>query len=393
LYLPRLLLLVALGTLTLSMTGIPQMVRAADPFELNVILPMTGGAAFLGQSEATTFKVVESIVNNSGGIKGRPLKFTILDDQTSPQVAVQLANQLIAKKVAVFLGPGVSAMCGAVAGVLAKTTVDYCLSPAIHPPAGSYQFSASISTGDLAVMSVRYFRLKGWTNMALLSTTDATGQDIDRQVAAALALPENRIVKLVAHEHFAGSDVTVAAQIARIKSSNPQALIVWATGTPFPNALHGVRDGGLEVPVLTGSGNMSIQQLESMASFLPSTLLFAGNRSMAPEGTLPGPVKDAQIKYFDAFKAVGMKPDFGNSINWDATMIVVDALRKYGPDATAEQIHDFIENLHSWPGTNGIYDFRDGSQRGIGSLGGLVLRWDPVKKDYTVMSRAGGYLK
>jgi branched-chain amino acid transport system substrate-binding protein len=389
----RLLLLPVLGAFVLSLTGAPRMVRAADPYELNVILPMTGGAAFLGQSESTTYKVVESIVNSSGGLKGRPLKFTILDDQSNPQVSVQLASQLIAKKVPVFLGPSVSAMCGAVSGLVTKGTVAYCYSPAIHPPAGSYQFSASISTQDLAAISVRYFRLKGLTNLALITSTDATGADFDRQMDAAMALPENRNVKLLVREHFGGGDVTVAAQIARIKASNPQALIAWTTGTPLATALHGVRDGGLEVPVLTSSSNMNVAQLESMATFLPSTLLFPGNRAVAPEGTLPGPIKDAQTKYFGAFKALGMKPDFGNAINWDATMIVVDALRKYGPDATSEQIHNFIENLHGWPGTNGLYDFRDGSQRGIGQLGALVLRWDPAKRDYTVMSRPGGFLK
>jgi branched-chain amino acid transport system substrate-binding protein len=268
-----------------------------------------------------------------------------------------------------------------------------CYSPAIHPPAGSYQYSASISTGDLAVMAVRYFRLKGWRNVALLTTTDATGQDFDRQMTAAMALKENAGVKLVAHEHYGPTDVSLAAQVSRIKAATPAAMIIWATGAPFPNALHAVHDGGLEIPVLTGSGNMSTPVLESVTAFLPATLLFAGNRNMVLEGTLPGPVKDAQIKYFAAFKALGQKPEFGNAVVWDATMIAVEALRKLGPDATAEQIHDYIGSLHSWPGTLGIYDFRDGSQRGIGSLGGLVLKWEPAKKDYTAVSRAGGYLQ
>ena len=52
-----------------------------------------------------------------------------------------------------FLGPSVSAMCGAVAGVLTKSTVNYCYSPAIHPPPGSYQFLCTV--GDHAQLGMR----------------------------------------------------------------------------------------------------------------------------------------------------------------------------------------------------------------------------------------------
>jgi branched-chain amino acid transport system substrate-binding protein len=384
--------LAALALLTLLATTLPPVASAADPYEINVILPMTGGAAYLGQSESTSYRVIESIVNKSGGIKGRPVKFAILDDQSNPQISLQLASQIVAKGVPVFLGPAVSAMCGAITGLVAKGPVAYCYSPAIHPAAHSYQFSASINTYDLAAISVRYFRLMGWTNFALITSTDATGQDFDHQIDAVLALPENRSIHSVAREHFGNTDLTVAAQIARIRASAPQALLAWTTGTPLATVLHGAQEAGLDLPVLTSPSNMNFAQLDSLASVRPKTLLFPGTRAEAPAGTRPGPIKDMQDQYLKAFKALGMRPDHGNSVNWDATMIVIDALRKYGTDATAEQIHDFIENLHGWAGTNGLYDFRDGSQRGIGQLGALILRWNPSEKAYDVASRPGGYL-
>ena len=70
-----------------------------------MILSLTGVAAFLGRSAQRDFERVETYVNAHGGIKGRPIKFVISDDQTSPQVAVQLTNQLIAKNVPLMLGP------------------------------------------------------------------------------------------------------------------------------------------------------------------------------------------------------------------------------------------------------------------------------------------------
>ena len=75
---------------------------------------------------------------------------------------------------------------------------------------------------------------------------------------------------------------------------------------------------------------------------------------------------------------------------WDPLMIVLSAYQKLGTNATADQMHDYIETLHGFAGVNGLYDFRDGGQRGIGSQAIVVDRWDPVKKTFLVLSRPGG---
>jgi branched-chain amino acid transport system substrate-binding protein len=208
-----------------------------------------------------------------------------------------------------------------------------------------------------------------------------------------MALPENRDVKIVAHEHFSIGDVSVAAQIAKIKAANPQVLIAYTTGTPFGTVLHGAHDGGLDIPIAGANSNMSYEQLGGYASFMPPALYFAGMRAMVQAGTGPGPIKDAQTRYFNAFKADKYKPQFANNLVWDGTKLVVEALMAVGPTATAEQLHSYIENLHSWAGINGIYDFRSGDQRGIGQLAALMYQWDPAKNEFVVVSKPAGHVK
>jgi branched-chain amino acid transport system substrate-binding protein len=130
------------------------------------------------------------------------------------------------------------------------------------------------------------------------------------------------------------------------------------------------------------------------AGFVPSKLYFIATRGIAPDANLrPGPIMDAQKIYFATFKAAHIRPDFATSLAWDPASILVDALRKLGPGATAEQLHGYIESLHSWAGIDGIYDFRDGSQRGIGQNALVVYHWDIPAGTFTVASRAGGNLK
>jgi hypothetical protein len=82
-----------------------------------------------------------------------------------------------------------------------------------------------------------------------------------------------------------------------------------------------------------------------------------------------------------------------NAIGWDPTMIVIDAYRHIGPDATADQLRDYVDNLHGYAGTSGVYDFGDPEQRGL-TINALVIdKWDPATQDFVPASRPGGYLK
>src|SRR6185437_5236389 len=191
----------------------PLPAQAAEPYAINVILPLTGGGAFLGKGEQQSLQLAEKAVNDTGGIKGRPLQFIFHDDETSPQVGVQLANTILATKPKVVLGSTLVAICRAIVPLMEGNAVNYCFSPGLHPAAGSYAFTASVSTLDLIDAMVRYFRMKGWTRVVMLFSTDATGQDAENGVKSVLARPENKDMKIVAAAHFNVSDVSVSAQM------------------------------------------------------------------------------------------------------------------------------------------------------------------------------------
>jgi branched-chain amino acid transport system substrate-binding protein len=365
-----------------------------EPYEINAVIPLTGGGAFLGKAYAETFRAVEKLVNSTGGIQGHPLKFVTADTQTSGQVDVELVNSLIAKKVPVFIDGAPSTVClPSIPLVVNNGPVDYCLSPVIRPPAGSYVFSTNASTFDLSSVAVRYLRERGWKRIAMITSTDSTGQEYDRQIATVLAQPENRDVQLVAHEHFNPSDISVNAQLTRLKSANAQAVLAYTTGTPLGTVLRGLNDAGFVAPIITLNSNMSYAQMSAYASFLPKELYFTTLRSGTPEGTSRGPLHDAEMAYLKAYRAIEVRPDVGDVLAYDPTMIIVSALRHLGTHATAQQIRDYILNLHGFIGANGVYDFSSGDQRGIGQNSIVVARWAPEKSTWVQVSRPRGVLK
>lgn len=375
--------LILAGALALAWAPLPA--RAVDPYDVYVLLPLSGYLSFYSKSQLQVFAAIEDNVNKTGGIQGRPVHFVIQDDQSDPKVDVELANQIIAKGVPVMLGPTNTSQCNALIPLVKNGPVIYCFTPGPHPPPGGFAFAFGSTSKYVISASMRYFHDAGLKKIAAIVTTDATGQEGDLAIAAAIA--EHPDMQLVDEEHFNPDDITVAAQISRIEASNPQALIVYTTGKPFGTALRSIKDAGLTIPIFSTNGNLTYAQMQQYAQILPKDLIFPGGPFHAP-GQYHGPQRAAIDAFFR--ELAGAKPDWGHNNCWDPTMIVVSALRKFGPSATAIQIRNYIANLQGFPGINGQYDFKAEPQRGLQRDATVMVKWDPVKNDWYPVSRAGG---
>lgn len=376
--------------LALLLGGAPLGAAAAETYELHAILPLTGGAAFLGKEEADAMHVIEGVVNKSGGIRGQTLKFVIDDDQTNPQVTVQLTNALLARKVPLFLGSSLAATCGPQLPLVKDGPLQYCLSPSVHPAAGGYTFSANYATDDIFAVAMRYFRERGLRRIAVLNGTDATGIDADHMIDGLVKAPENKAISVVAYEHYNLTDITVSAQIARIKAANPQALIVYTTGTPMATVLRGLQESGLDIPILTSAGNMIYPQMDAYKPFMPKELLFIGPPVFGVDAVTDRAMKKQIGDFYVAFRAAGFRPDQIHAFMWDVVGLVVDAIRTVGPNATAAQYRDKLAGTRDWTGVFGKYDFRAVPQRGLGPAWMTVERWDIPRDTWVAVSRPGG---
>jgi branched-chain amino acid transport system substrate-binding protein len=385
----RKLLVVALAAAMCMARPVPA--AAVDPYDIDVIVAQTGIAAFIGQQEAQALHALEPVVNRTGGIHGRPVHFVIVDEASTPTVALQLANQMFARQTPVIIGPSLTADCDAVMAAAKNGPVVYCLAPSVEPAAGSYGFSSGVGTAQLTLAALRYLSGLGLKRIALISSTDATGQHGAEKIRDNLRLPESRGISLVADEHFATSDVSVAAQASRIKAANPQAVIAWTTGTPSGTVLRNLHDAGLDVPVVLNAGNIVRSQILQYTSFLPTDLVFTGLRFMDPGRVAPGPIRQAQIEFADALKAQNISPpEISMNFAWDTARVVVDALRHLPEHPTATQVRDYIEQLHGFAGTNSLLDYRDGSQRGVSNDAVIIVKWNPRTQGLPAVSGAGG---
>ena len=376
--------------LAIALVFFPAPVPAADTQIVPVILPVTGPGAFVASVEVNALNIAEGMINKGGGIRGRQIKFEVADDQSDPAVAVQLFNAQIVKKVPFVLGSSLSATCNAMAALAKDGPLVYCFSPGIRPVAGTYVYSAGVDAGSFLRVGTRYLRDRGLNRVAILTSTDATGQDADRAIDAVFAAPENKSLTIVDREHFNPTDINVAAQMSRFHASGANVIIGWATGAPFGTILRGVRDAGLDVPVMSTPGNMLAVQLRQYKTIMPKELIFPNLRSfLTPDQTANGPVKNNLTRFYDLFKAAGLQPSGAGQV-WDQILIMLSAQQKLGFDASPAQVRDYVNTLKGWVGINGLYDFQKYPQRGIGDDALAVLRWDPAAEIGIPLTQAGG---
>jgi branched-chain amino acid transport system substrate-binding protein len=365
-------------------------VGAADPYDINVVIPMTGGAAFVGKEISNALHVVEDEANKTGGIRGRPVRFVVADDQTNPQVAVQVTSTIIANKAPVFLGSALAAMCNAQAALAKDGPLMYCFSPSINPTAGSYVFSGMYASDDLNAVSIRYLRERGLRKIALLNGTDASGQEAEHALIAIAHESENSSVSLVAIERFNLSDISIAAQVARIKAAGAQAIVTFVSTAALGTVLHDITDAGLDIPIVTSTSNASYAQLQTYRTNMPKELLFAAPPILAPDQISDIAVRRSVQHVADVFKAAGIRAGNLQALAWDVAQITITALQQVGPNATPEQLRVAIAGLRGWYGGMGRYDFRAVPQRGLVQNSLVMVRWDPTSSSFVAVSQPGG---
>jgi branched-chain amino acid transport system substrate-binding protein len=372
------------------LVGLAPIVSAADePLTINVIVSLTGPAAFAGVQDKESIQVYENMINKSGGVRGRLVHFQIWDDQSSPQVALQLANGIIDKHVQLILGPAVTGTCAAIEPVVRNSgPVEYCLSPGLQPQKGTFVFSGSRSLDATLLAEARFLNDKSYNRIGILTATDASGQAGSH--ALYNAVPSFRALQIIDEEKFAPTAIALNAEISKIMQLKPQCIFIFATGPAFATALRGLKDAGVDLPVFTSSANLNKDQLAQYSAFLPKDLYFDGFPFQVGVPIGSAGQRNANAAFVAAFKAAGVVPTTTSAYAWDPTSIVISALKQAGPDATSAQIRDYIATLHDFGGVNGTYDFRSGDQHGLGIDSVVVVKWSPAAGAVTAASQPGG---
>ncbi|ALG86127.1 ABC transporter substrate-binding protein [Gordonia phthalatica] len=354
---------IALASITaVSACALPSSVDDGK-LTIGLVTSQTGPASQLGIGELQGARLAIDEINKNGGVNGKAVELITADDQSNPSQTVLQVRKMLGR-VDGIVGPSTSGPCKAIQELVATAKiVDYCLSPGVRPKSDGWQWSASVSTEDLAVALVEYWKAQGITKIGLLSSTDSSGSDGAKAVKAAIAGEPGMV--LTAASTFIPDAVSVTAQLGQIARTAPQGLVVWATGAGAGVAFQGLRLVGLHVPVATTDGNLTHAFVDRIKAFLPDPLLIPATRDFwAPEALPSDEVRTIEETYHGDYQAAFNElPDFGPGVAYDGVRLLVEALRRANGDS--EKARTELEGIKDFPGVVGNYQFSPGDRRGL----------------------------
>lgn len=340
-------------------------------YKIGLIVSQTGSGSQLGVGELQGAQLAVDRLNSKGGINGHPVKLVTADDQSNPAQAVLAARRML-NQVDAIVGPSLSGPCKAVLPLAQSAKlVNYCLSPGVKPAAGGWQWSSSASTEDLAIRLLEYWKSKGITKIGLISTTDSSGVDGDKNTKAAA---KKVGVDVVADASYSNDAVSVTSQLQTISSAQPQALVVWSSGAAAGVAFKGAKEMGLQLPVGTTDANLTYSFLKRVKDYLPETLLIPSTQDFWWRNSDRGPdAQGLEQEYHDGFSTrFGAQPDFGPGVAFDAVTVTAQAVGQAGGDPG--RARDVLQNLRDFTGVVGTYSFTPKDHRGLTKNDVAVVR-------------------
>ncbi len=341
---------------------------AKEPYKIGAVFSITGVGSFLGEPEKRTAEMIAEDVNKQGGINGHPLELIILDDESDATKCNLAVKRLIKRdRVPVVIGPSRSGESLAVAGVAEEAHVPLIACAAsykIVTPIENRKWVFKVAGSDSHVVGKMYDYMKahGITKIGIM--TDSSGYGASGREELVRLAPEEGIT-ILADERFGPKDTDLSAQMTKIRSTNPQAVVNWSIGPTQVLAVKTWRNLGMDsIPLFQshGFGNLKNVELAGKAAegvLLPLARVNVG--SLLPDSQ---PQKKVIMKYTEEYEARYKEPvsSFGGHA-WDSMHLAMDALAAVGPDPA--KIRDHIEKTKGFVGMHGIFNMSPKDHNGL----------------------------
>ena len=346
--------------------ALPGHVLADDTIKVGAVLSVTGPASFLGEPEKNTVLMMVDEVNAAGGLLGKKLEAVILDDETDVNKAVLGAQRLIRMdKVVAVLGPTTSGNTLAIMQNVAAAEVpmiSFSAAEKIVSPVNPWIFKNPQSDRHAVARILEHAKGRGYKKLAILTVSDGFGQ-AGREVLKEL-VPAGGF-ELMADEVYGPKDTDMTAQLTKIKSVSPDAVICWGTN-PGPAVVAKNRvQLGMTTPLYMSHGVASKKFIELAGEAAEGLMLPAGKLIVAAQLPDSDPQKKVLMDYTKMYDEKFHQPvsTFGGH-GWDGVMLFAEAVKKAG-SAEPKAVRDSLEKIKDFVGVGGIFSFSPTDHNGL----------------------------
>lgn len=332
---------------------------AAQDIRIGGLLETSGFIASLGTPGLEGAQLAVEQVNAAGGINGRRIQFINVNSESDNTKTVSGFKRLIEQdRVVAVVGPMSSGSVFAVADSVESARIPMIANGAsrgIVQPPEKRRFTFLAPLTDVVVQSVMFrdMQTKGIKKIAILNSDVAfgtSGRDSLEKGAGGYG------ITVVARETFGNADTDMTPQLTKIRASDAEATVIWATGPGLAISTKNHRALGIKTPLYLAhsSNDFNFLRLAGDAAngvLLPSSKIYV---------TAALPASDPQKAVVERFvrdyeKKYGKPPATFAGNGYDATMMLVEAIRKAGTDPV--KLRDAIESTRDYVGVTALYSY------------------------------------
>lgn len=334
-------------------------VGLAQEIKIGGLLETSGFVASLGQPGLDGAQLAVDQVNAAGGINGRKVALINVNSESDNTKTVSGAKRLLEQdNVVAVIGPMSSGSAFAVADTMERAKVPMIANGAsrgiVQPPeTRKFMFLAPLT--DVVVQSamLRDMQAKGIKRIAILNSDVAFGTSGRDSLEKAVG---QYGITIVAKETFGNADTDMTPQLTKIRATDAEATVLWATGPGLAISTKNHRALGLKTPLyLAHSANdFNFLRLAGDAAngvLLPSSKIYVTDS--LPAGDPQKPVVERFVREYE--KKYGKPPATFAGNGYDAAMMIMDAIRKVGTDPA--KLRDAIEATKDYVGVTAVYAY------------------------------------
>jgi branched-chain amino acid transport system substrate-binding protein len=315
--------------------------QAAEPVRIGITTILSGPTADRGQSEQYGAQLALNRINEAGGVLGRPIEAYYADNACKPEIGVPATQRLIEQEhVSVVIGALCTPVTHAIMPMMEQARVPLVIATSAGQDfvdasgvgGDQYAFKTIPSELDIARGLVRWLVMHQVKSIAII----ADGSNFPQANAVALAkVAQDAGLKVTDQETIAQGTTDFAPLLNKLKAGAPDQLVT-VLGPATAGFFHAYEASGWNVPV-TGR----IDFPAALAAVSPQFLAAGGLSDLTSIAVFtPALDKPGVQKFVAAYEAhYGLVPTQRSFFVYEATYIVVDAIRRAGSDKPAAIEH------------------------------------------------------
>ncbi|MFG2001883.1 ABC transporter substrate-binding protein [Spirillospora sp. NPDC048911] len=312
--------------------------------KIGFIESLSGNYAPLGGEAKKTVDLAVEQINGAGGIKGRKLEVTTLDDRTAPDQGVLHFNKLKSQKVAAVIGSTFSNVGLAVEPLAEREKIPYIsLAPADEQvnPVRKYTFVVPAISSRYAEAMLQYFKAHQISKVGVAYDTKSAYSKAG--FAGMQRLAGQYGVQIVKAEPYETTASDFSPVFTHVRGSGAQALVAWASGAPGVTLAKQYAGANLGVPLFMTGSQASKLWLEPVGD--ASEGVYVQSAIGVVEDALPaGKLKQAIGEMSGPFRAkYGYAPPQFAMDGYTGVKLLAAAIEKGGTDR--DKIRDALESL------------------------------------------------